>query len=177
MTKGLFLEPQRCASIQYLENLNGIFFSYVNNRTALMKHGWELKSLQWLGNRGYFKAHIQEKIIFSISRVWKGNNGEFPTSTVKVSFVFSYARPAIPKPWLTEPSSQCKLMAKVGALNIINWGKFSTSLPKVCARYSHLDNDTDMKKLKIKMQAFCTQKNKVFSSSPFTPLINYRLFP
>jgi len=124
-----------------------------------------------------FKAHIWEKISFSISRVWKRKNAEFPTWAVKVSFILSDARPATPKPQLTEPPPQCKLMAKQGASNITNWGKFSTSLPRVCAGYLYLDDDTDMEKLKMKIQPFCTQKNKVISSSPFTLLINSRLSP
>lgn len=65
-------------------------------------------------------------------------------------------------------------MAKLRALNVINWGKFSISLPQVCARSLYLDHHTNTKRLKIKIQPFCTQINKVISSSP---LINYRLFP
>lgn len=66
-------------------------------------------------------------------------------------------------------NTQWKLMAKLGALNIVNGEKFLTSLPNVCPRYLYLENDTDKKNLKIKSQAFWTQKTKVISSSLFTP--------
>lgn len=104
----------------------------------------------------------------------KGKNAEFPTSTL------SFPRPLLcmpsyPQTLTHRTPPQWKLMAKLGALNIINWGKCLTSLLKVCARFSYLENYTD--KLKIKPQPFCTQKSKVIFSSQLTPLIYYRLFP
>lgn len=106
----------------------------------------------------------------------KGKNAEFPTSTLSFPHPL-LCMPSYPQTLTHRTPPQWKLMAKLGALNIMNWGKFLTSLLQVCARYLYLENYTDKKKLKIKPQPFCTQKSKVIFSSLLTPLIYNRRFP